>query len=564
MALAAKFLFATAERLALERFLARCDEPMKLQNALLQQIVSQNADTAYGTKYRFTEILDLEDYRSTVPLTEYDDLEPYIKASMQGEPKQLTADQPVLYGTTSGTTGPSKYIPVTAASRKLKAKLLRLWVAALYRDHPGIFSGQILAVVSPEDESKAPDGTPCGAESGHGFRNNSRTVQRNYACPYEVFTLKDYNLKYRTIVRLAVEQSVSLLYTCNPSTVLLLCETLESQQESIIRDIRDGVVIRPAEPDIPPELRNTLNGMRRPNQSRANALENLLKNYGGKLRPMDVWPELAAVGCWTGGSAGTYLDKLRTYFPTDIPVRDIGYLATEVRGSLPVEDGVDHGILAVETNFYEFAPSTDDDNKVKPEDLLNVDQLVQGDKYRIFVSTASGLYRYDMHDIVEVVGFVRKTPVIRFVGKSKGIVSFTGEKLSESQVIAAAKDACDGLSQEYEFIAAVGQTDGERPYYTFLIEFQNSPDSSNLTPAVERLDEALKNNNDEYRSKRQSNRLAAPHIAVVRNGEFKRFQDEAMRNGHNDTQFKILKLTADSSFSNNFAIERDVGLVHDG
>jgi hypothetical protein len=73
----------------------------------------------------------------------------------------------VLFTTTSGTTGNRKYIPMTREGKRAKSHLTWLWFCGLYRDHPGIVGGRILSVVSPEVESHAPSGVPCGAESGH-------------------------------------------------------------------------------------------------------------------------------------------------------------------------------------------------------------------------------------------------------------------------------------------------------------------------------------------------------------------------------------------------------------
>jgi len=49
--------------------------------------------------------------------------------------------------------------------RNSKSYLMRIWLAAMERDHR-LFDGRILTMVSPEVESYAPCGTPCGAESG--------------------------------------------------------------------------------------------------------------------------------------------------------------------------------------------------------------------------------------------------------------------------------------------------------------------------------------------------------------------------------------------------------------
>ena len=110
------------------------------------------------------------EFQERVPIATYEDLEPYITAQMHGRPNQLTKEPPVLFTTTSGTTGNRKYIPMTHEGKRAKSHLTWLWFCGMYRDHPGIVGGRILSVVSPEVESHAPSGVPCGAESGHAYR----------------------------------------------------------------------------------------------------------------------------------------------------------------------------------------------------------------------------------------------------------------------------------------------------------------------------------------------------------------------------------------------------------
>jgi hypothetical protein len=81
------------------------------------------------------------------------------------------------------------------------------------------------------------------------------------------------------------------------------------------------------------------------------------------------------------------------------------------------DDG-DAGIAAPGTNVLEFHPA-DDDREPDGDSLLPLDRLETGARYFVFVTTSSGLYRYDMNDIVEVVGRFRNTPMLRFVQKGK-------------------------------------------------------------------------------------------------------------------------------------------------
>jgi hypothetical protein len=165
-----------------------------------------------------------------------------------------------------------------------------------------------------------------------------------------------------------------------------------------------------------------------------------------------------------------------------------------------------------------------------------------------------------MNDIVEVAGHYGKTPLIRFIQKGKGVVSFTGEKLYETQVIAAVDQALAARRGRYHFIAAVAElVDGTTPRLIFLIEFDDPITDQDGSTLVDRLDAALGEENDEYLTKRRSLRYGAPVIRIVRPGEFDRYRRRMVETGQRaDGQFKVLRLTSDTSFGAEFDAERDL------
>jgi GH3 auxin-responsive promoter len=539
---------------AVKRFDGVSGDPIRSQHRLLREILGTNADSAYGRLHRFGALSTFRQFQERVPIASYEDLEPYIKAAMAGQPNQLTRHPPVLFTTTSGTTGARKYIPMTRESRRSKARLTWLWLAALYRDHPGIVAGRILSVVSPEVESYAPSGVPCGAESGHAYRTMPKPIRSMYTAPYAVFSVKDYEARYYSLLRLAAGQDISAIATVTPATIVLLAERLAAHAEAIIRDVRDGTLSPDFE--VPAQFRASLR--LRPDPERARRLERAVAAGDGVLRPGLAWPRLAAIGCWKGGTVGSYLVNFGTYFPQRPPVRDLGYYATELRGSVPLSDEGDAGVVAVGTNVLEFSPA--DDTQPQGPDLLPVERLEVGQRYFVYVTNASGLYRYAMNDIVEVAGRYRQTPLIRFIQKGKGVVSIAGEKLSEVQVIAAVDEALGSLRGRYHFIAAVAEmVDATTPRLVFLVEFHDSVTDHDGSVLVDRVDAALRDHNLEYQRKRVSLRYGAPIIRVVRSGEFDRYRRRMVEGGQRaDGQFKILRLTSDTTFAAEFAADRDL------
>ncbi|HEY0551372.1 MAG TPA: GH3 auxin-responsive promoter family protein, partial [Verrucomicrobiae bacterium] len=420
---------------------------------------------------------------------------------------------------------------------------------------PAVADAKTLSVVSPEVEELAPCGTPCGAESGHAYRSMPRAVAPMYSCPYETFEVKDYDSKYYTIVRIACGQPISMILTPNPSTVLLLAERMGQHTEEIIRDVRDGTLS--ARFNVADKIRQKLATVLKPEPERAAHLEKAASAGGGALLPRHVWPEQKIVACWKGGNVGAYLQKFERYFRPELPVRDLGYYASEVRGSVVLDDAGPDGALAIGTNVFEFFPA-DASGEPQGPDLLRADQLERGKRYFIYVTTSGGLYRYDMNDIIEVTGFYEGAPLIRFIQKGKGVVSFTGEKLYEVQVVAAVEQALAARKGHYEFITAVGELNGDQPQYSFLIEFEGPVSAKEAEALLQGIEKALCGQNAEYAAKRESGRIRRPMLRVIKTGEFQRYRQAEIQEGKRDSQFKTVRLTSDAALAKKFAVEREV------
>jgi hypothetical protein len=110
-------LRATGQR-AVRRFDNLSRAPAQTQQRLLREILGTNADTEFGRRHGFGGITSFQQFQEQVPIASYEDLEPYITAEMLGRSNQLTRHPPVLFITTSGTTGASKYIPMTSEGKR--------------------------------------------------------------------------------------------------------------------------------------------------------------------------------------------------------------------------------------------------------------------------------------------------------------------------------------------------------------------------------------------------------------------------------------------------------------
>jgi hypothetical protein len=506
------------------------NKPDEVQNRRLLKIVSRNRATSFGRAHHFDEISTVEEYRRRVAIGDYERLRPYVERAEHGEKNVLTANPVVMFAQTSGSTGQPKLIPVTEASRHCHRLLTRFWYHRALLDHPHLFKGKLLGVVSPAVEGKTPAGIPFGAASGFIYQNSPSWIQNAYAVPYEISGIKDFESKYYLTMRLALAHDITFIGTPNPSTILKLVQTANQHKHDLIKDIADGTIRSSC--SLSKELRGNLESRLTKNPARARRLESLIK-YDGTLRPKEYWPRLQLIGCWKGGSVGIRLQEFPRWFG-GTPVRDLGYMASEAQMTLPISDSGSAGILAIDENFYEFIPEAEIGGASPP--VLTCAEIEEGATYYLILTTRAGLYRYDINDVVRVTGFYNRTPLIEFVRKGRDVTNITGEKLHVNQVIEAIAQAQNSAGVAVQHFRACA--DVEKSLYAFAVELNGGmPTAQQLSQMLRELDQCLRKLNVEYAQKRASRRLAAPVLWVMKPGWFERKASTNLRSAH-DVQFK--------------------------
>jgi len=513
-------------------------KPQEIQDHLLFDLIKRNRATRFGRDHHFEAIRSLSDYRAQVSVGDYERLRPYIEHAQNGEAHALTAEPVLMFTLTSGSTGQPKLIPITQTTRRNHRQLTRLWYYRAFVDHPDLFSGKLLGVVSPVIEGRTAGGIPFGAASGLIYQSSPSWIKNAYATPYEIAEVKDFEAKYYLIMRLALEHDITFFGTPNPSTILKLVETVNRNKQEMIQDICDGTIA--AWCNLQPKMRAALESRLRKNPARARRLESLIKN-DGTLRPREYWPRLQLIGCWKGGTVGVRLKEFARWFGKTTPVRDLGYMASEAQMTLPISDSGSAGILAIDENFYEFIPESEIDSPAPT--ILTCAELEAGASYYLVLTTAAGLYRYDINDVVRVAGFYNQTPLIEFVRKGRDVTNITGEKLHVNQVIQAMAQAQNAAGMAVQHFRACA--DAEESLYSFFVELDGAmPAQERLMQLLQELDASLRALNVEYAQKRESRRLAAPVLCVMKSGWFQRKTNAALEPGTRDVQLKAQLLSA--------------------
>jgi hypothetical protein len=88
-------------------------DPSAAQERILQQLLAVYARTDYGQQHGAEHVGSIADYRAAFPVMTYADYEPLLRRVMGGETRTLLEAEPLGWAMTRGTTGDSKYIPMT-------------------------------------------------------------------------------------------------------------------------------------------------------------------------------------------------------------------------------------------------------------------------------------------------------------------------------------------------------------------------------------------------------------------------------------------------------------------
>lgn len=523
---------------------------LSTQKRLLRNIIDYSKNTAFGKDHSFGSIKDINDFRNAVPVRDFEGHRSYIERMCKGEKDVLFPGKPIFYNTTSGTTDKPKLIPVSSNYfNKAYNGISRLWFYTCLRDNPRLFTGKNLSAVSPAVEGYVEDGTPYGSISGVVYRNIPSILKDLYATPYPIICIGDYEKKYYAMMRCGLASSISYIITVNPSTLLQFHRTVNQYLSDLVKDIYDGTLRSDVLAEIAPSDRQKIMSNFIADKDRARWLESLGKKYGDQLKPKHYWPDLVCINTWKQGNCKLILPKLDGFYSESTVIREFGYQASEARAGISLGNEWNYSILLGHIYYFEFIEE-DKINQKKP-DILGAHELQIGKNYYILFTNGSGLFRYNINDLIRVVGFYNQFPLFEFIHKGEGITSLTGEKLSEAHVINAVDAAVRAKNIKVEFYTLFCDVDNY--IYKLFIEFGQQISSSQKASFLNLIDEHLKFVNPEYSAKRGSNRLHAPVLAELEPNSYEIIKSRLLLEGKvREGQYKVSYLRSDKSLQKIF------------
>ncbi|MET7640031.1 GH3 auxin-responsive promoter family protein [Streptomyces sp. NPDC005438] len=502
------------------------------QAEALRHLLSANADTEFGREHGFADLSTPDHYRAAVPIRDYDGLAPWIEAAAAGRRGVLSADDPVVFFKSSGSTGESKQVPITRAF--MKRSFFPFFYAAwahFTEHHPEAVRRQDATLNLKHDPAPVAGTTRSGrphlgasqVDFGSAF-GEPLAAEPGSRAPWqhlpEFVDPADHLARSYFRLRRAVQHDVRAVIGINPAMVAAVPYQLDQWSSRLVKDLFDGTV------DGHPGFE--------PDPDRARLLERLAER-GGALRPSHVWPRMELLYCWTTGLASLYLPRLRESFGHRVSALPAPVAASEGFVGVALDRHPTACHPAATGAFHEFVHA---DEEIRPDsDTLLFHELEAGREYHVVISHVGGLYRYALGDVVRVVDHAGGVPRVEYAGR-RTLSDTAGERLRESHVIRALHTAvaATGLDLRNATCRAVTDTPDR---YAFAVEPFTDDWSERETAAFGRaLDQSLRRDAAGYQRARQEGRLGNVRVHRAAQGAFARAWQERVASGIRPAQVK--------------------------
>lgn len=529
--------YKKAEEEGLKRLEKVCADAAAVQERLLTELLERNSQTEYGRKYKFSDIKTVQDYQTIVPVTKYSAYEELIERQINGENNLITSDPAAYYCISSGSEDKPKYVPITQRDIDImKIYLLDVVMGTIREGMKDVPEKELFGKIFEVGEfyrTFMENGTMNGVRSGAFYRWLEAEGEMDFSwftAPMEVFFPE--KLEDMLYVKLRFALACRELTMIEGIFVHRLVRTLRflvQNWEAFLSDIETGGVsecFRVSE-----EWKDYLTRNLLPDAGRAEELRAIPIHDSDCRIARRIWPELKVV-CIVGGSIFESYMKELYKFIGDLPIHYNAYAASET--SLGVACGIDQAdaryVLIPEASFFEFVPEQDE--SCRP---LTFQEVQVGQKYELLITTLSGLYRYAIGDVVEVVDFHGEAPVIRICYRKYHVMNLYDENMNMSQL--------QNAMQKYERLTGcllegycVDDDPGAMmPSYLVYLETDEAkmPDTAALL-----MDRCLKESCLGYKNAREMRQIGDVKIALLNRGSFQAYDAFLAGKGYRTEQNK--------------------------
>lgn len=407
----AHFAARVASKPGCRRFQKAIRRPEVVQREQLKRILVTLEGTPTAEKYGLSADMPWEEFRTSVPVTDYADWSESIEKQRSGCVGVMSQSVCERYQPTSGTTSKVKWIPYTDEFLAELDAAISPMITDMYKSYPGIGKGKHYWSFSwvPTELRTAISGD---------INNDLKLLpwwKRVFmaisnAVPDEVSLAETSDdSMFATLCYLLKDRELSFLSVWSPTFALTMLDGLALHRQELSEALKSGSWGKRTK---------SLEAVKCPVSAETAVW---LRGWDGSLTAgflHKLWPKLALISAWDTSTSAIWAKQLQSLFP-HAKFQGKGLWATEGVVTIPFQGKYP---LALCSHFYEFMDI--ETGKIYPSWGLHIGQDV-----RPLLTTGSGLLRYAMKDKIRVVDFLKSCPCFEFLGRMDGI-DMVGEKFS--------------------------------------------------------------------------------------------------------------------------------------
>lgn len=468
--------------------------PNEVQEELLHSLLSAAEQTEVGKNYDFSSIKNYKSFAERVPVSTYEELEPLIEKTRQGEQNVFWNTPIKWFAKSSGTTNAkSKFIPVSSEALEnchYKASKDLLCLYLNNNEDSQLFTGKSLRLGGSKQLYEN-NNTFFGDLSAILIDNMPIWAEFSSTPSNKVSLMGDWETKLPAIINETINENVTSLAGVPSWMLVLLNKTMETKGR-----------------------------------------ENLL----------EIWPN-AEVYFHGGVNFEPYREQYKKLFPKESFKYYEIYNASEGFFAIQDQNNSNELLLMLDYGiFYEFIPM--DTFGTANKKVIPLSEVELFKNYALVITTNSGLWRYMIGDTIR---FTSLNPYrIMVTGRTKHHINVFGEELMVENTDKAIAKTCSELNCEVidYTVAPIFMNGKEKGAHEWVIEFKSYPD--NMENFAKCLDNNLQQLNSDYEAKRHNNMTLNPLVINVARPSL--FYDWLKENDKLGGQHKVPRLSNDRKY----------------
>ena len=427
--------------------------PIEVQEEILFGLLRSAENTVLGKKYDYSSIKNYATFNERIPVSTYEELEPYINQTRQGAQNIFWHSNIKYFAKSSGTTNAkSKFIPVSSEALEnnhYKASKDLLCMYLNNNENSQLFTGKSLRLGGSK-ELYENNNTIFGDLSAILIDNMPMWAEFSSTPSNKTSLMSDWETKLPAIIKESSLENVTSLAGVPSWMMVLLNKTLE---------------------------------------------------VNNKTNILEIWPNLE-VYFHGGVSFDPYKEQYKKLFPKDNFKYYEIYNASEGFFALQDQNNSNELLLMLDYGiFYEFIPM--DTFGKENQKVIPLSEVELNKNYALVITTNSGLWRYLIGDTIR---FTSLNPYrIKVTGRTKHHINVFGEELMVENTDSALAKTCAALNCEIldYTVAPIFMEGKEKGAHEWIIEFKKHPE--NIADFTELLDKNLQQVNSDYEAKRFNN-----------------------------------------------------------